>query len=209
MSTIGFHDVVFPEEISYGSSGGPEFNTTVVSLSSGYEKRNINWEKVRAKYNVSHGIKTREQMEELLNFFYARMGKGFSFRYYDPLDFNTGHQTIGIGNGTNAVFQIVKVYQSGIYTYQRKITKPVQGSLLGLCVNAIPQNPSNYTVDWNSGTVTFKPGYIPAAGLEVTIEDCDFHVHARFDTDHMEITHDFWETMSWPQIPIVEIKDKG
>lgn len=207
--SLGFHDVIFPEEISYGSSGGPEFNTTVITLNSGYEKRNINWSQVRAKYNVAHGIKERAQMEELLAFFYARMGKAFSFRYYDPLDFNTGYQSLGTGTGIRTDFQIIKIYQSGIYTYSRKITKPISGSLLGVRVGGVVQNPNNYTVDWSSGVITFKEGHIPVDGDEITIEDCEFHVHARFDTDHMDITHEFWETMSWPQIPIVEIKDKG
>ncbi len=207
--SLGFHDVIFPEEISYGSSGGPEFNTTVISLNSGYEKRNINWSQVRAKYNAAHGIKEREQMEELLAFFYARMGKAYSFRYFDPLDFNTGHQVLGAGDGTRTDFQIVKVYVSGVYTYTRKITKPIDGSLVGVRVGGVIQNPSNYTINWSSGVISFKHDFIPASLAVVEIENCEFHVHARFDTDHMEVTHDFWETMSWPQIPIVEIKDKG
>lgn len=54
---MAFHDVVFPDEIAYGSKGGPKFQTTVVTLGSGVERRNQDWSRVRAEYDVSHGIK--------------------------------------------------------------------------------------------------------------------------------------------------------
>jgi hypothetical protein len=38
---MAFHEVRFPTDISYGSSGGPEFSTDIVITSSGHEQRNI------------------------------------------------------------------------------------------------------------------------------------------------------------------------
>ncbi len=38
-----FHEVRFPPDISYGTTGGPAFSTTVFQAASGFEQRNVNW----------------------------------------------------------------------------------------------------------------------------------------------------------------------
>ncbi len=40
---MSFTEIRFPENISYGSTGGPEFSTDVVTTHNGCEQRNINW----------------------------------------------------------------------------------------------------------------------------------------------------------------------
>lgn len=202
---MSFHDVEFPRQISYGSLGGPAFNTTVLMLNSGFEKRNINWSEVRASYEVAQAIKSRQQMTVLLDFFYARQGRAYSFRFFDWMDFSTGFQTIGTGDGVKSQFQLVKVYESGPYTYTRDITKPISGTLTGLKVGGVDRT-TFYSVDYNTGIITFT-GTLPQVGEAITIDDVEFNVHTRFDIDQMEATHDFWETMSWPSIPIVEVKE--
>lgn len=202
----GFHDIQFPSDISYGSSGGPMFSTTIMALNSGFERRNINWATVRGAYNAVQGIKSREQMDELISFFYARMGRAYSFRYKDWADYQTGVQIIGHGNATNTAFQMTKTYVSGDWSYTRMISKPVEGTLVDVSVNGVALLPADYTVDWNTGIITLDTA--PANTLPVAIANVEFDVHARFDTDSLPITHDFWETMSWPDIPIVEIKEQ-
>ncbi len=39
---MSFTEIRFPENISYGSIGGPEFSTDVVTTHNGCEQRNIN-----------------------------------------------------------------------------------------------------------------------------------------------------------------------
>ncbi len=36
---MSFHDVRFPTDISYGSSGGPGFSTAIIEVDSGAEER--------------------------------------------------------------------------------------------------------------------------------------------------------------------------
>ena len=38
---MAFHEIRFPDDIAYGASGGPEFATTIVTMASGFEQRNI------------------------------------------------------------------------------------------------------------------------------------------------------------------------
>lgn len=206
---MAFLDIQFPVQISYGSKGGPKFNTTVLSLASGFEKRNINWSEVRAEYEAQHGIKDMDQMTELLNFFFVCQGRGHSFRWKDFLDYQLSVQTIGTGDGANAAFQMKKRYQVGAYAYDRRITKPIDGTLTNVTVGLAPAvENTDFTVDYSTGKMTFLAGHIPANAADIVIGSCEFDVHCRFDIDYFDATHDFWETMSWPSIPIVEVKEK-
>jgi hypothetical protein len=44
---VQFSEERFPEDISYGSSGGPGFSTDIVVTQGGFEQRNINWQVAR------------------------------------------------------------------------------------------------------------------------------------------------------------------
>lgn len=202
----GFHDVRFPDHISYGSSGGPQFSTAILELPSGYEQRNINWSRARAIYEVSHNIKNEEDMDEILSFFYARWGRAYSFRFKDWADYQLGPQIIGIGDGATFDYQIIKRYQSDIFTYDRELTKIVQGSLVGVTVGGISQTEdTDFTLDYNTGVITFIAQ--PGVGEEVIVLGCEFDVHVRFDVDLVDAVHEFWQTQSWPSIPLKEVRE--
>lgn len=202
MSLPSFHEILFPEAISYGSSGGPGFNTTVIELASGAEQRNINWSQARATYDVSHGVKTREQMEEILEFFWARRGKAYGFRFKDWMDFQLPKTLVGIADGSGFIKQVYKRYESDTdFYYDRAITKFAPGYTLyydDTVINPVYLNP-------NTGIVTLAGGQTPTAGTHIYVEG-EFHVPVRFDTDEIKISHDDWELMSWPSIPLVELK---
>ena len=70
-----FDEIRFPEDISYGAIGEPQYFTNIVLTSSRNEYRNINYSSSRMKFNVAYGIKTKEQMDKLLLFFRARRGR--------------------------------------------------------------------------------------------------------------------------------------
>ena len=80
-TTSTFVETQFPPDISYGSSGGSGFSTTVFTTEGGWEQRNINWSMTRAEYDVSQGIKSRSDMDVLVQFFMAMKGKAYAFRF--------------------------------------------------------------------------------------------------------------------------------
>lgn len=203
---MAFHNVRFPDEISYGSKGGPKFMTSIVTLASGKERRNIDWTQTRSEYDVAHGIKSHEQMQELRAFFLNRYGKAHSFRFKDWGDFDLINESIGIGDGANKDFQLRKTYSDGPFDFVRIITKPVAGSLQGMLVGSTPKFEGvDFNVDYNTGKITFVTA--PALGLLISLGSGEFDVHCRFDTDLMDPEHEFWQTESWTTIPVVEVKD--
>lgn len=209
---MAFHEVLFPPEISYGSSGGPKFKTTIFTADSGYEQRNIDWSMTRAEYDVSHGIKGQAQMDELTAFFYARRGRAFGFRFKDFNDFRLKQQVIGIGDGVQTEFQIIKTYgdqnpaTAQNYLYQRKLYKIAWGSVAGVTMGAAVQvQGTDYTVDHDTGKISFAVPPLNTAAIKIGA--AEFHVPVRFDTDHLDATHEFWMTQSWSSIPLVEVRD--
>lgn len=196
-----FIETRFPEDIAYGSGGGPEFSTDVVMLSSGHEQRNANWQAARARYNVAHGVKTQAQLDALIAFFRARQGKAVGFRFKDWADYKATGQTIGAGNGGATTFQLVKTYTSGGVTIARTIAKPVAGTVK-IYVNAVEQT-SGVSVNTMTGIVTFTSA--PAGGAAISA-DFEFDVPVRFDTDRLSATLDTYGVHSWRDIPLVEVR---
>ena len=77
----------FPDKISFGSSGGPGFNTDVITVNSGYETRNQNWVEARHEYDAAFGVTSEPRLSELIKFFQAMAGKMHTFRYKDFGDY--------------------------------------------------------------------------------------------------------------------------
>lgn len=209
---MSFHEILFPADISYGSSGGPGFKTTVFVADSGYEQRNIDWRNVRCEYDVSQAIKQQDQMDALTAFFMARRGKAYGFRFKDWNDFRIALQQIAVGDGATKTFQIAKSYTSASddsgesYTYVRPIRKIAWGTVAGVSVGGVVKtSPSDYSVDYNTGLITFVTA--PADAAAIVIGAAEFHVPVRFDIDKLTVTQEFWNTSSWPNINLVEVRD--
>jgi uncharacterized protein (TIGR02217 family) len=212
---MGFDEVQFPVDISYGSKGGPGFRTDIIISDSGMEERIARWSNARRKYNVAYGIKSPEQVQSVMDFYLARMGAANGFRYKDFTDFTTAsdHRSahanddvlLGTGNGTTTTFQLKKLYTSGAITRTRNITKPVTGTTL-VALDGVNQT-SGWSVDTSTGIVTFSVA--PTLGVAVTA-GCQFDVPVRFGQevdDALWLTIDAFSIRSIPDIPLVEIVD--
>ncbi|WP_168464562.1 TIGR02217 family protein [Wolbachia endosymbiont of Ctenocephalides felis wCfeT] len=197
---MSFTEIRFPDDISYGSTGGPEFSTEIVITHNGCEQRNINWLHARAKYNIGCGVRSNEQLLELVAFFRARKGKAIGFRFKDWSDFRAINQEIGVGDGKSLTFQLIKTYTSGTDKHVRVIRKPVSGAIK-IYINGTEE--SKYLVNCSTGEVTFmKP---PARGAIITAS-FEFDVPVRFDTDYLNASMDSYGNNSWNNVPLVEIK---
>ena len=198
---MAFVEVQFPNDISYGSSGGPEYATDIVASVSGYEQRNINWEQARARFNVAHGVKTKAQLDALIAFFRARKGRAHGFRFKDWTDYQATNETLGTGNGTQTQFQLVKRYASGSVTELRTIVKPVAGTVQ-IYKSGVLQT-SGLSVDTTTGVVTFTAA--PTIGQVVTA-NFQFDVPVRFDTDAIQTSVASFQAGEVPTVPVVEIR---
>src|SRR5436305_1719122 len=93
---MGFHETTFPEDISYGSSGGPGWMTNLIEMSGGQEQSIPRWSEARHHFNAKYGVKRYDQLAALKVFYMARQGPANGFRYKDWQDCTTNTLTPGI-----------------------------------------------------------------------------------------------------------------
>lgn len=215
---MSFQDVLFNPEISYGAVGGAEFSTTVVRMASGFEQRNINWEKSGGQWDVAQALKYQSELNELIAFFRARRGKAYSFRFLDWTDYTITDENIGSFDGSiGTKLQLQKTYtDAGGFTQVRTITKPVDVTdsahtldlddptytTMTVTIGGSPATEGvDYSVNYDTGEIEDLVGVSAAV-----VVSCSFHVHARFDTDVMQVTIEAYDTNTWGQIPIIELK---
>ena len=209
---MNFHEVRFPTSLSFGSLGGPERRTEIVALTNGFEERNTPWAHSRRRYDAGMGMRSLDDMEKLVEFFEARQGQLFGFRWKDwgdfkscraSLDPDAQDQILGQGDGLETVFPLVKSYRSGAQSYVRPIRKPVAGTVK-VAVAGEPQIETiHYELDLVAGTVVFDtpPGVdtLVTAGFE-------FDVPVRFDTDRIHVSVASFQAGDVPSVPVVEVR---
>ncbi len=209
---MGFHEVRFPASLSFGSVGGPERRTDVVTLANGFEERNTPWAHSKRRYDAGLGMRSLDDVETLIAFFEARMGQMYGFRWKDWSDFKSSRasgtpafddQELALGDGETAIFPLVKTYRSGIHSYTRPITKPVKGTVrIGIEQDEL-QEGIDYEIDVTSGLVTFAHPPDPAMQITAGFE---FDVPVRFDTDHIQTSIASFQAGDVPNVPIIEVR---
>lgn len=186
----------FPDAISYGATGGPEWSTTVVAVASGFEARNQNWAAARHRYDVSHVVHDGDggKKAALIAFFHIARGRANAFRYKDWADFSAASGAGVLVNLTATTWQMAKRYTSGAQSFDRIINKPVSGTV------ALTGGGS-YSVDYTTGVVT------KTSGADPTGWSGEFDVPVRFDTDQLQMSieapHGYGH---WSGIGLVEVR---
>lgn len=150
---MAFDEVQFPPRISYGSRGGPRFLTDVVRQENAFESRVAIYGDADQKFNARTGLKSIADINLVIDFFYARMGKFRGFRYKDFRDFVATVQVMEV-DGSNQL-QLVRNYVSGAITFVRTIRKPVASPAVTMRRNSTPF--VAFSLDLTTGIATLTP----------------------------------------------------
>lgn len=214
MSELGsFHDVLFPLAVSFGATGGPERRNEIVALTSGREKRNTRFAHSRRHYDAGTGLRSLEDLQEVLAFFEARRGSLHGFRFRDPFDMKSCapgasptalDQALGAGDGTARRFALVKTYGAGPDAYRRPVEKPVAGTVR-IAVAGVERAATDFSFDEATGEVVFASGSAPRNGQAVTA-GYEFDVPVRFDTDRLSVSLRAFKAGQIPSIPLIEVQ---
>lgn len=207
---MAFHEVQFPPDISYGSSGGPKRLTQVVNLKSGFEQRNQVWAHSRRMYDAGVGIRNLDQIHDILQFWEARNGQLHGFRWKDWADYKScaptqtpadDDQIIGTGDGVEVDFQLVKRYESGGDEYARPIKKPVAGTVV-VSVNGVSQA-SGWSIDTVTGIITFS---VAPPNTHIVRAGYEFDVPARFEADDINLSIEGFQAGAVQSVRVIEIR---
>ncbi len=209
---MAFHEIQFPPSLSFGSVGGPERRTEIVSLANGFEERNSPWAHSRRRYDAGLGLRSLDDVAKIIAFFEAREGQLHSFRWKDwadhkscaPLSNPTAFdQLIAVGDEVTRVIPLMKVYQSGLQSYARPIQKPVEGTVRVSVGGDELQETIDYTVDFVTGEVIFP--HPPDLDAEIRA-GYEFDVPVRFDTDSIQTSVSSFRAGDAPNVPVVEVR---
>ncbi len=209
---MNFHEVRFPVSLSFGSVGGPERRTEIVTLSNGAEERTTPWAHSRRRYDAGFGMRSLDHLEELIAFFEARNGQLYGFRWKDWTDYKSclssgtpqpTDQRFGVGDGVTTEFQLSKAYRSGEATYLRPISKPVVGTVRVAIGGDEKREDADYTIDHRTGIVRFESAPPIDAPLSAGFE---FDVPVRFDTERIEASVASFSAGEIPSVPVIEVR---
>jgi uncharacterized protein (TIGR02217 family) len=197
---MAFHEHRLPVDIERRATGGLGFLTTINALASGFEKRNIEWSRIRGEWNLLPAVLRwrndpavlRSTIEAIVNLHVIQEGRAHGFRYRDwlnyligdPDDPTTDNQEIGTADGIQDTFQAFKRYSFGAVTYDRTIVKLVSGRAVVLIDDVVQSG--NHTIDHDTGQIVFSP--IPGSG-SVQLA-CEYDTPVRFDFDRPQISAD-------------------
>jgi uncharacterized protein (TIGR02217 family) len=183
-----------------------------VQLASGFEERNSPWAHSRRRYDAGLGVRSLDDLAEVIAFFEARSGQLYGFRWKDWTDWKSCRpsaapaaldQEIGVGDGSRREFELSKGYVSGAQSYQRPIRKPVEGTVRVAVAGVEMAVGVDASVDHVSGRVIFASA--PAEGARVTA-GFEFDVPVRFDTDRIRASLAGFSAGEIPSIPVVEVR---
>ena len=202
---MAFHEVRLPARLAFGSTGGIERRTEVVTLASGFERRSSPWAQGRRRYLIGANLRSLDDMAALTAFFEARRGRLYGFRFRDFADFRSGagepvatDQVLGEGDGETVTFPLRKAYGD----QWRAIRKPVAGSVV-VAVDGETLSEAAFAVDTTNGEVTLaaapEPGAVVTAGFL-------FDTPVRFDTDRIEVTLESFEAGRIAAAPLIEVR---
>jgi len=170
-----FNETRLLDSVAYGSEFGKEFNTRIVKLRSGHDRRNINWSAPLGKYSIIYTALLEEDHELVYNAHMASFGSAIGFRFKDFVDYEAVNQLIGVGTGAVQVLQLTKTYSFGPLDLVRNITKPVSATIYadGIEISS--------SLDTTTGLVTITA----ELAAEITWSG-EFDVPVIFDEDRLD-----------------------
>lgn len=194
-----FLDIKFPTNIVPFYNSSLEFFTIIQTSKNGTETRIILNKNGRMKYEANNILLKRSDFKILKNFFNIVMGQGASFRFQDEHDYMALDEPIEI---LEQEVQLTKTYNLFSEKYQKIIKKPVASSLkLTHDQNTILQEEIDYSLNGNTGKLSFKPDFL---GKKL-LASFEFDLEVRFAIDELKFLKEQNGRIILPYISLVEV----
>ncbi len=195
-----FHNIRFPADISAKAVSKINFQTEIISFLGGNEKRNSFQATPLRKFEINLKEISNLQAERVREFFIARQGSAYSFRFKDWQDFEAINQEIAVGDGITKNFQLIKKYGDDQNYISRKITKIFQNSEK-IFLDGVIQS-SGFNISANNGVVSFTSA--PAVGVAINAS-FEFDCIVRFEQDFLEFSQESFAKGSLQKIGFIEV----
>ena len=193
--------LIFPTlpGLAWSVTKTPSFQTRIQRAASGRELRALDYPYPLWQFalvyeflrdNPAAGY---DELRTLIGFFMLCQGAFGTFLFEDPTDCQAVGQQIGVGNASTTVFQLQRAMGANLpgggFFEPIRAPKVVRAVYL----NGIMQDPAVYSIDFDSGSLTF--GTAPGSDLIVTV-DFTYYFRCRFTDDKYDFEnfmHRLWQ----------------
>lgn len=177
----------------YGWEGGPEFNTRIVRMSNGRERRNAEWSQPQHFYAVPFSNLTQTQYAPIKQMHLNRRGRWGCFLFRDRLDDYADNEVFAVAAAGQTEFQLAKwsviegvVYHNEINAiYLPADDGSAESNAITITVNG--STAGAHVIDRDRGIVTFNSSPGDGAILRWT---GGFSRWVRFDQDRLPFSID-------------------
>lgn len=177
-----FVDTPFPERIAFGARAEGGWHTTLTALLSGFEATNQEWSQTRHAYDAGLAVRVASDYLLVKTHFNAMRGRAKKFPFLDPID-HTVSQAAGVLTASGSDWQMYYRYGTGGTAYDRKITRPMNGTL------AVFRTRSGVTSTvTGSCTFSYTTGIVTISGHvagDTYAWSGQFYVPCRYDIDRL------------------------
>ena len=137
-----------------------------------------------------------DELRTLAGFFLQQQGAFAPFLFDDPTDDTVLAQSIGTGNSSTTVFQLVRNFGG----FSEPIVAP--NVVSAIYFNGVLQSASGYTVDPTTGLVTFTTA--PPTSQAITA-DFTYYFRVRFADDTAEFENFMYQLWSLKQMKLQSV----
>lgn len=183
---------VFPECPSFGFTKRADYSVTIVERASGVRSVNRNWYYPLHTFSaVPIGERSEDDMYRVARFWHAIGGQAGRFLFKDYTDYKSTNvpsddtsatdQPLVAVEDSPGGWQLVKLYEDDEFEFQqqRLIQKPKEDTIL-IAVDGVTQTEGvDYTIDYDTGIVTFDS---PLDSDAVLTWGGEFYVPVMFET---------------------------
>jgi uncharacterized protein (TIGR02217 family) len=170
-SSMIYTDVIFPECITYGSTGVPRYVTDKIEVASGAEQRNQRWVYPKHKYNVVLENAPASDVANVMNIWHVCAGSYIGFLFLDPMDHTSRNidgvvlsgedvtpldQFVAVAVGNQSQYPLYKYYRHGVRERRRRILYPKEGTLQ-VAIDGFEC--ANWTYSYADNLITFLQPY--------------------------------------------------
>jgi uncharacterized protein (TIGR02217 family) len=186
--------------LSWSVTKQPRFATRIQRAVSGRELRALDQPNPIWTWTLTYSVLRDgggyDELRTLMGFFLDQQGAFGAFLLVDPSDNSVTGQALGTGDGGTAAFQLVR----SMGGFAEPITAP--NAVTEVYVNGVVQSPGGYSVDADSGIVTFTTP--PPAG-EAVGADFTYYFRVRFAEDSAEFENFMFQLWSLRQVKLQSV----
>jgi uncharacterized protein (TIGR02217 family) len=203
--------LIFPTlpGLAWSVTKTPTFQTRIQRAASGRELRALDYPYPLWQFALVYDFLRDnpaagcDELRTLLGFFMLCQGAFRTFSFVDPSDCQVTRQYIGTGNASTAVFQLQRTM--GANLPGGGFSEPVQAPNLvrAIYFNGITQDPAAYSVDANSGLVSFATP--PGSGLIITA-DFTYYFRCRFTDDKYDFENFMYRLWQLKKLTFISVR---